>query len=304
MKPADHDLRMNRVALALDGLSLGDAFGEQFFGPPGTMAKRIHARLIPEAPWRYTDDTEMALGIAEVLERHGHIDHDELARVFARRFMANRHRGYGHTAFEILTDLHHGRPWRIVSAQVFGGQGSMGNGAAMRAAPLGAYFAGEPDRVVEEARRSAEVTHMHPDGQAGAIVTALAASWAAEHPGSRDGGALLAEVIRLTPDSPTREGLRRAAELPFTTAPEIAGATLGAGERVISSDTVPFALWSAARSLGDFTDAIWSTVSALGDRDTTCAIAGGIVALAAGASALPTRWLTSREPLQRTSDWR
>ncbi|MFT3838487.1 MAG: ADP-ribosylglycohydrolase family protein [Myxococcaceae bacterium] len=304
MKPSDHDSRMDRVTFALDGLSLGDAFGEQFFGPKGYVQTRIHRRQLPDAPWRYTDDTEMALGIAEVLERHGHVDRDELAKVFARRFMANRHRGYGHTAFEILSDLHEGRPWRVVSAQVFGGQGSMGNGGAMRAAPVGAYFAGEPERVVEEARRSAEVTHTHPDGQAGAIAAALAAAWAAQHPGSRDGNAMLTEVIQHTPDGPTREGLRRAAELGFSTAPEIAGAKLGAGERVISSDTVPYALWSAARSLGDFTEAMWSTVSALGDRDTTCAIAGGIVALAVGPGGLPTHWLTSREALQRTSDWR
>src|SRR4051812_33710830 len=102
MRPPDHELRINRVALALDGLSIADAFGEQFFGPPGTMARRIQARQLPESPWRYTDDTEMALGIAEVLESHGEVDQDELAKVFARRFAANRHRGYGHTAFEIL----------------------------------------------------------------------------------------------------------------------------------------------------------------------------------------------------------
>ena len=38
------------------------------------------------------------------------------------------------------------------------------------------------------------------------------------------------------------------------------------------------------------------TVSGLGDRDTTCAIVGGAVAL--GCKALPAKWLRPREPLE------
>ena len=50
-------------------------------------------------------------------------------------------------------------------------------------------------------------------------------------------------------------------------------------------------------SLGDFEGAMWETVSGLGDRDTTCAIVGGIVALYLGPDGLPARWLGEREPL-------
>ena len=50
---------------------------------------------------------------------------------------------------------------------VFGGMGSMGNGAAMRVAPLGAYWADDYSTVVEQARLSADVTHAHADGQTG-----------------------------------------------------------------------------------------------------------------------------------------
>ena len=48
----------------------------------------------------------------------------------------------------------------------------------MRVAPLGAYFADALKTVVEQAQRSAEVTHAHPDGMAGAIAVAVAAAWA------------------------------------------------------------------------------------------------------------------------------
>jgi hypothetical protein len=38
-------------------------------------------------------------------------------------------------------------------------------------------------------------------------------------------------------------------------------------------------------------------VSALGDRDTTCAIVGGVVSLQVGEAGLPAAWLDAREPL-------
>ncbi len=45
---------------------------------------------------------------------------------------------------------------------------------------------------------------------------------------------------------------------------------------------------------------MWTTVSGLGDRDTTCAIVGGIVALHDQA-VIPEEWLQAREPLDRMS---
>src|SRR5712692_6504792 len=92
--PPDHADRMARARLSLDGLSVGDAFGSQFFRP-GVYAKHFAGRTTPDGEWGYTDDTEMALGIVEVLERRGHIDPYDLATVFARRYVANINRGYG-----------------------------------------------------------------------------------------------------------------------------------------------------------------------------------------------------------------
>lgn len=72
---------------------------------------------------------------------------------------------------------------------------------------------------------------------------------------------------------------------------------LGNGSQVISEDTVPFCVWCAARHLDDYEEAMWQTVSALGDRDTTCAIVGGIVVLAVGIDGIPDEWRRSRESL-------
>jgi len=48
-----------------------------------------------------------------------------------------------------------------------------------------------------------------------------------------------------------------------------------------------FALWRAGESLYDFVEAMRLTVASLGDRDTTCAMVGGITALVVGAEVVP-----------------
>jgi ADP-ribosylglycohydrolase len=291
MKAPGDPERWRRARVSLDGLSVGDAFGERFFGATAEVKRRIAARALPRARWRYTDDTAMALSIVEVLGAHGRIDQDALAEAFARRFLDDPDRGYGGMAREIL--------FGIASA-AFDGEGSMGNGGAMRAAPLGAWFADDPERVVAEARASAEVTHFHPEGQAGAIAVAAAAAWVARRPPAergRPGPGLIEEAILRTPPGPTRDRLHEALSVPADVPVEEAVARLGNGSAVISGDTVPFALWAAAWNLHDFPGAMWRTVSGLGDRDTTCAIAGGVVALDSDGAGIPKEWLAAREPL-------
>jgi ADP-ribosylglycohydrolase len=229
-----------------------------------------------------------------VLERCGTIDRSVLAEVFARNFRAEPGRGYGSMARTILADVGDGVPWALAAGRVFGGQGSLGNGGAMRAAPVGAYFCEDLSRVVKEARASAEVTHAHPEGQAGAIAVALAAAWAAH---SHERGALFDFVLAHTPASKTRAGVERARALPLSEPIWRAETQLGSGHDVTAMDTVPFSLWCAARHLDNFEEAMWSTVAGLGDRDTTCAIVGGIIALRVGPAGLPDAWLRLREPL-------
>ena len=295
-RPSDARQRLARVALSLDGLSVGDALGEQFI--IGEHAALLSRRIIPEPFWFYTDDTEMALAIAHLLDVCGRIDQDELAAAFAARYRRNPRRGYGATAHEILRAIGDGKSWRAAAAAAFDGQGSMGNGAAMRAAPVGAYFADDYAQTVEQAMLSAQVTHAHPEGIAGAIAVAVAAAWAARrHDGMEPEGTLFERVLQLTPDGETRARIELAAALPGDREIARVANQLGNGSRVIAYDTVPFALWSAARQIDNYVEAMWSTIAAGGDVDTNCAIVGGIVALAVGRVGIPERWLQSREDL-------
>ena len=165
----------------------------------------------------------------------------------------------------------------------------------MRSAPIGAYFGGATDLAIEAARASAVPTHAHPDAVAGAIAVAVATGYAATMSAGHRPGALLEHVVAIVTDGPVRHGLERALTILDET-PVQAAAVLGSGQRVLAEDTVPFAVWCADRHLDSVEEALWAAVSGLGDRDTTCAMVGGIVAVADGAE-LPDRWTSHREAL-------
>ena len=144
------------------------------------------------------------------------------------------------------------------------------------------------------------VTHAHPEAQAGAIAVAVAAAaaWRSRPMPGPDASLQQTETaISHTPGGQVRSGLERAANFgPDITAGE-AAAILGNGSEVSCQDTVPFCLWSVAKHLDSFEDAMWTTLSALGDCDTACAIVGSIVALAAGIESIPREWREKRQPL-------
>ena len=289
-------MQLERARLALEGLSVADAFGEQLLhaGPQARMLA-LDAKTAPVGRrWMWTDDTAMAISIFEELAARGAIDPASLADRFTRRYHKDPARGYGRGAHAVLAELATGVPYDVAAKQLFGGQGSCGNGGGMRAAPIGAYFAGDLDAVVDNAARSAAPTHAHPEGAAGAIAVAVAA--ARVFAGERDPRALLEAVHAHTPTGATREGVRRSIAM-LRAEPVTVAAELGNGSNVLASDTVPFAVWCAATHLADYPGALWSCVSAGGDIDTTCAIAGGIVVGAVGLDGIPADWRASREPL-------
>ena len=284
-----------RMFLSLNGLSVGDALGQRFFGSRTDALDAIGAKRIPAPPWTYTDDNEMALSIVQVLGWEGGIDADILARQFAKRYSS--HRGYGANAHKLLRAYRDGAEWRTESSAAFGGSGSYGNGAAMRVAPLGAYCANDLDDVVANAQLSAIVTHAHPEGVAGAVAVAVATAEAALMRGRiRDGHVFIEDVIEAVPEGEVRRRMTQTLEFDFKTSPYLVAEAVGSGEEIAAYDTVPFCIWCAARHLGNYADAFWATVSGLGDRDTTCAIVGGIVAMSSE-EPIPQEWLAAREPL-------
>jgi len=235
----------------------------------------------------------MAISIVETLRDHGRIQQDALAGAFAKRFMAEPYRGYGKGAFALLGRIARGDDWRSAAPKLFG-YGSYGNGAAMRAAPIGGFFGGNPTRAAAEAQLSAAVTHAHPEGQAGAMAVAAAAALAAgrgdvagrplihKRPSGTFPLARPATESRLRSRSRSTDSTRRFA-------------CSGRAGKSPLKIPCPSALWCAAHCLDDFEEALWRTVAGMGDRDTTCAIVGGIVPLSS--REVPAAWIARREPL-------
>ena len=300
--PADHRERIARAGIALEGLSVGDALGETCFHPDNFDAILEDPRATARSPWPWTDDTAMALSIFDVLDEHGRIDQDALARRFAKRFDAEPWRGYGPGALRLLAGIFEGADWRLAVESMFGGQGSFGNGSAMRIAPLAAYFADDGyAKVAEQAALSAAVTHAHPEGIAGGIATAVAGAYAWVNRNRRAEASvkcrLFEVVLSHVSSGEVRKGIEHASIINLDLSIEAASRLLGNGSRISCQDTVPFCLWVAARHLDDYQSAIVNAIRAGGDIDTNAAIVGGIVALATGIDAIPADWRKDREEL-------
>ena len=296
--PQNHSERIARCRLSLEGLAIGDALGEMLSYNYAKARDRADQGFMA-GPWWHTDDTEMALGIYEVLYRLGRVDPDELALRFAERFRKDPDCGYGSMARVILRQILNGQGWRAASESAFGGQGSMGNGGAMRVAPLGAYFADDTDSNLRgEATLSAMVTHSHREGKAGAIAVAIAAATAwrmREQPKTTVAEAILKTAFDLTPEGETRTGIQHAIHFPLSKSSVEAARELGNGSFITAPDTVPYVLWCAAKNIDNYREAIIETALGGGDCDTNCAMVGGIVVLFTGRDSIPEDWQQARE---------
>jgi len=282
---------------SLLGLSVGDALGAKLEGAPFD-AGRLDGSFAPDGLSRWTDDTQMALGIVETLLAAGTMEQDLLATTFGRRFESWR--GYGPGMHVVLPRLRSGESWTGLREAVFP-RGSFGNGSAMRVAPLGAYFHDAPvDTVVVEAERSAEVTHAHEEALTGAAAVAVAA-WLAARSRSRPAPTFdeLFSATRAPLDPASRVSRRvdAARELGASASLDVAVAELGNGSKLSCADTVPLALWIAFRHLDDFPTATLHAMAAGGDTDTVAAGVGGVVAARVGIDGIPEEWREAVEPI-------
>lgn len=300
--PDPHPARLERARLALEGLSTGDAFGEQWFYIPSSARQGLLTdQTPPSSPWPYTDDTQMALSIVAVLRRHQTIDQDALAHSFAAHYEPARK--YGAAAHGLLQRIRAGGNWQAEAGALFGRAGSFGNGGAMRVAPVGGYFADDLAAAAEQAQRAAAVTHAHPEGRAGAMAVAVAAAVAWQtRQASPDPADFIDAVLPHLPESEVKRRVGLARDLASQRDVGLATAIwqLGNGSQITAQDTVAFCLWLAARHLGAYEAALWTVARAGGDIDTNGAIVGGILALTSGLEGIPAAWRKRRESLP---DW-
>lgn len=275
---------------ALLGTFVGDALGMPFEGKP---AAAIPARLqMQEARLgrgTYTDDTQMMIALAESLLERGEVDDQHLAQAFLDAF--DPARGYGSGTKALLALWRSGAPATEAASRLHGGQGSLGNGAAMRIAPVAVRFARSPGHLQAQAERSARLTHSHALSIDAAVVQAAAIGAALR------GEDILTAARAAAATSTMREQLERARRLlaePLD--PETTGGQLGNSAE--GHRSVPAAIVAAVSQPG-FEDAVSFAVRCGGDTDTVGAMAGAIAGARDGARAIPRRWLDALEDGER-----
>ncbi|GAA1020986.1 ribosylglycohydrolase [Acrocarpospora pleiomorpha] len=276
---------MERVAGAVVGSVVGDALGAPFeFGPAGAFSARFPVpgtggEMCGGGGWdigEATDDTQMALHVAESLVERGDLD---LPDIFSRfqRWATDEPKDIGLQTDDVLTS---GLPWDQAAAAHFRrSHHAAGNGSLMRATPSAVYFARDGRQAtMDAARRIAALTHGDP------------AAW--------EGTAIFHDLVRVA-----LNGADPLDDLPQTLAAihpdhrERYSTVLDPKWHPDQATEVNGAIWPclgsavwALRTTRGYEDAIRAAIDLGGDTDTVAAVTGGLAGAVYGLAAIPTRW--------------
>ncbi len=251
----------------LVGTAVGDALGLPYEG----LSPR-RARLLFGGPLRHrflfghgmvSDDTEhTCMTLLSLMDAKG--DVDRFRRVLARRmrfWLLAVPAGAGLATLRATLRL-----WVGVSPARSGVE-SAGNGACMRAAVIGAWFASDPMLRVQFVEASSRITHSDVRAVEGAQVVGLAAACSAnENPGAFE----MSEFAKhLSWDEPN------------TFEKGVSGYVVTTVQAVIQ-------VWRAHP--GDYRAAMEEAIGLGGDADTVGAILGGIIGAGVGVDGIPGDW--------------
>lgn len=292
---SDEELR-DKFRGALVGAVVGDCLGAPFEGRLGPVPAGDVERLeLGISPLPHTDDTAMTFALAESVLFRRCLDQDHLAATLAVTFERQPDRGYSSQTAALLRHIAAGGPWRKAAPAQSGGQGSRGDGAAMRVAPVALFAAGDLDEALDLADRAARVTHAHPEAVDGARIQAAAVVLAlAQDPRvPLDAAATLHRLASMSQTHSLSRQLEHLGDLdPDATADEAARFI---GTSVLASDAVPAAVWAVLRSGGSFPDTVRYAIALGGDADTIASMAGAISGALQGRSAIPGAWVQRAE---------
>jgi poly(ADP-ribose) glycohydrolase ARH3 len=274
---------------ALVGTAVGDALGAPMEGWSIEKAQSAYSDTKGGEMYkgRYTDDTEMMIGVAESLIRNKGFNGADMARTFIQNYDAKR--GYGPGSTGALTRIRAGESWEEASKKLFGGGGSYGNGAAMRIAPVGLFYYDNPAALRDVAYQSSQITHAHELGKEGAALQAFAIALAVR--GQKED--LLAELKEFVHSDVYKEKIRMI-ELLLDKEPIDEEIVANLGNGMAAFNSVPTAIYSFLHFDG-FEDSVIYAVRLGGDTDTIGAMTGAISGAYYGDGAIPREWIEQLE---------
>jgi len=283
------------------GMILGTAVGDAVGLPAEGVSRSRSQKLFPR-PWRHrllfgrgmvSDDTEHTWFVGQALLAHPDSP-DRFARHLAwslRLWLLTLPAGIGFATLRSILRLWAGFP------PTRSGVRSAGNGPAMRAAPLGAFFDSRPERREEYLAASTRLTHRDERALHGARVVARLTDWSLRaEPGKRPTlGDFIAMLCRGGEGSGEWMALVERIERASIRGDTVLDLSRDLGlERGVTGyvyHTVPVCAFAWFRHLGDFRATVEAVLDCGGDTDTTGAIAGAMAGAAVGEEGIPGEWI-------------
>jgi ADP-ribosyl-[dinitrogen reductase] hydrolase len=275
-----------RARGVLIGLAAGDALGAGYeFGPalsPATSVDMIGGGPFNFEPGEWTDDTSMAIVLAEELSRGNDVrDRDVQDRIVARwTTWAATANDVGNQVRAVLSSGNGTRDGAVLSAALYTTTHAhaAGNGSLMRTAPLALGYLDDRNALAEAARAISELTHPDPDAADACVIWCELIRAAVIGNGTGD---TFGAFFALPAD---RQDLWKA---------RIEEAEAAEPEAFPNNGWVVHALqaaWSAISHGGEsLPEILTRAVRAGNDADTVAAIAGGLAGARAD-NAIPTAW--------------
>ncbi len=278
------------------GAALGDAFGMPLeFGPAQPierLQRQLSAGRLPAGT--ITDDTEMALALAESLAAHRPLDPAHLASRFLAWYHSNPPDIGSHTR-AVLRGIASGLDWEQSAARAQSyNPANAGNGSVMRCWPVALAYWDQRDLLVSESALQSRVTHPHPDCVAACVfINVMIAELI--------GGAALPQAYQTALDE---------VPLPVEVEKVIRAAPSRRREELPNSGwvrhTLETALWSVLTT-DSYTEAVIQAANLGNDADTSAAVAGALAGAAYGLEGIPSEWrlkLRGWWPPETPYEWR
>lgn len=279
------DVLNDRYRGVLIGGGVGDALGAtvEFMDRAEVRSRYGVHREITGGGWlqlpagEVTDDTQMALCIAESIVAHGIFDPDDVAARFVEWLHSNPP-DIGNTTRVSLQLLADGVPWHEAGAETHRQMRPQdaSNGSIMRCAPVALYGRGDGALLAKASADSSRITHANPLSIDSCVALNAAIAALLDDPE--------ADFIAIAIDAATERQVVQVLEgVPDQTAEDI-----DASGYVLA--TLQSAFWAVATTKS-FEDAVVAAVNLGEDADTTGAVAGALAGAKWGYGEVPVRWL-------------
>ena len=277
------DNKRSKFIGSLLGTAIGDSLGIRREGA-------TDFNDIVELSPRYTDDTALMIGVAQSLVEKGEFDYHHMAEQLIQNYEREPWRRYDAATPRIFRMMRNsGRIWEGMLDREIYPQGSSGNGAATRLAPIGLRYHADPKSLRDIAYHAAGITHSHPLALEGAAVLTCAVALAVlVDPLDIRIKEFLGALRMFTQPGPYQEKLKDIIRLlDADPGKDEVVKVLGNSSEALNS--VPTALYCFLAN-PDFESAVIYAVSLGGSADAIGAMTGALAGACFGDEAIPRCW--------------